>query len=113
MCRFGSFDERARATSCLPCDDRTLAPEAAAPEGPRGGYLGSISRAEVRPRPVSTGSRPKAASRPVPARSAARSEEHTSELQSQFHLVCRLLLEKKKASMYPCSPKKQNEKMSP
>src|SRR5689334_24549329 len=24
-----------------------------------------------------------------------RSEEHTSELQSQFHLVCRLLLEKK------------------
>src|SRR5689334_24350908 len=28
--------------------------------------------------------------------SAARSEEHTSELQSQFHLVCRLLLEKKK-----------------
>src|SRR5689334_24770391 len=27
-----------------------------------------------------------------------RSEEHTSELQSQFHLVCRFLLEKKKAS---------------
>src|SRR5689334_24405258 len=27
---------------------------------------------------------------------AERSEEHTSELQSQFHLVCRLLLEKKK-----------------
>src|SRR5689334_24476853 len=27
-----------------------------------------------------------------------RSEEHTSELQSQFHLVCRLLLEKKKTS---------------
>src|SRR5689334_24612987 len=25
-----------------------------------------------------------------------RSEEHTSEFQSQFHLVCRLLLEKKK-----------------
>src|SRR5689334_24159791 len=34
-----------------------------------------------------------------PVRSRAdrhRSEEHTSELQSQFHLVCRLLLEKKK-----------------
>src|SRR5689334_24679466 len=29
-------------------------------------------------------------------RSMLRSEEHTSELQSQFHLVCRLLLEKKK-----------------
>src|SRR5437899_9201112 len=29
-------------------------------------------------------------------RSAVRSEEHTSELQSLRHLVCRLLLEKKK-----------------
>src|SRR2546430_5776037 len=29
-------------------------------------------------------------------RDAARSEEHTSELQSQSNLVCRLLLEKKK-----------------
>src|SRR6476660_9974376 len=29
-------------------------------------------------------------------RGAARSEEHTSELQSPDHLVCRLLLEKKK-----------------
>src|SRR2546422_1728552 len=28
--------------------------------------------------------------------SAGRSEEHTSELQSRLHLVCRLLLEKKK-----------------
>src|SRR5690625_7001174 len=28
----------------------------------------------------------------------ARSEEHTSELQSRGHLVCRLLLEKKKTS---------------
>src|SRR5207253_11490558 len=28
---------------------------------------------------------------------AARSEEHTSELQSRGHLVCRLLLEKKKS----------------
>src|SRR5258708_28410589 len=30
------------------------------------------------------------------AKSARRSEEHTSELQSPDHLVCRLLLEKKK-----------------
>src|SRR5258708_20614128 len=30
------------------------------------------------------------------AASASRSEEHTSELQSPDHLVCRLLLEKKK-----------------
>src|SRR5207253_4706043 len=32
------------------------------------------------------------------ARARARSEEHTSELQSRGHLVCRLLLEKKKKS---------------
>src|SRR2546422_2480974 len=35
-------------------------------------------------------------SRGAASRSAARSEEHTSELQSRLHLVCRLLLEKKK-----------------
>src|SRR5690348_18128120 len=32
-----------------------------------------------------------------------RSEEHTSELQSPVHLVCRLLLEKKK-TLEPCTP---------
>src|SRR2546422_7130106 len=31
-----------------------------------------------------------------PAAADVRSEEHTSELQSRLHLVCRLLLEKKK-----------------
>src|SRR2546429_3216231 len=36
-------------------------------------------------------------SRVVPA---DRSEEHTSELQSRLHLVCRLLLEKKKKTSY-------------
>src|SRR2546422_4947006 len=30
----------------------------------------------------------------------SRSEEHTSELQSRLHLVCRLLLEKKKNTRY-------------
>src|SRR2546429_3911932 len=41
-----------------------------------------------------------------------RSEEHTSELQSRLHLVCRLLLEKKKkqvllymSSLHNCSPR--------
>src|SRR5438132_12079039 len=33
---------------------------------------------------------------PPPGRAPARSEEHTSELQSHSDLVCRLLLEKKK-----------------
>src|SRR2546430_9843066 len=32
-----------------------------------------------------------------------RSEEHTSELQSQSNLVCRLLLEKKKSDIYSAS----------
>src|SRR2546422_3217351 len=32
----------------------------------------------------------------IRARHVVRSEEHTSELQSRLHLVCRLLLEKKK-----------------
>src|SRR2546430_12752082 len=35
---------------------------------------------------------------------AERSEEHTSELQSQSNLVCRLLLEKKKNSTQMCGP---------
>src|SRR6266550_4818755 len=39
----------------------------------------------------------------VGSRMPGRSEEHTSELQSRLHLVCRLLLEKKK----------QNHKHSP
>src|SRR5690348_17693637 len=33
-----------------------------------------------------------------------RSEEHTSELQSPVHLVCRLLLEKKKNKSTPIPP---------
>src|SRR5690348_17846170 len=35
------------------------------------------------------------------ASSPPRSEEHTSELQSPVHLVCRLLLEKKKTTDLP------------
>src|SRR2546429_4917024 len=36
-----------------------------------------------------------------PRRLGTRSEEHTSELQSRLHLVCRLLLEKKKTHHRP------------
>src|SRR2546427_1342416 len=39
---------------------------------------------------------------PEPAPRLPRSEEHTSELQSQSNLVCRLLLEKKKRSRFFC-----------
>src|SRR2546422_8486261 len=39
---------------------------------------------------------------PSGARVYLRSEEHTSELQSRLHLVCRLLLEKKKKRKQDC-----------
>src|SRR5258708_19912146 len=45
---------------------------------------------------------------PLP-RSGVRSEEHTSELQSPDHLVCRLLLEKKKNS----DSRRDNESTAP
>src|SRR2546429_7140244 len=43
-------------------------------------------------------------------KSSFRSEEHTSELQSRLHLVCRLLLEKKKKNTTSCTiPRAQIE----
>src|SRR5207249_7719096 len=54
----------------------------------------SIARFCVRKRLVS--STTGAASPSANSAYSARSEEHTSELQSRFDLVCRLLLEKKK-----------------
>src|SRR5205085_10249933 len=44
--------------------------------------------------------------------SAARSEEHTSELQSQSNLVCRLLLEKKKKKQKEDQPYTKKLEMS-
>src|SRR5256886_8986897 len=41
---------------------------------------------------------------PFGQRPRLRSEEHTSELQSQSNLVCRLLLEKKKNSSFSLRP---------
>src|SRR2546429_6734493 len=38
-----------------------------------------------------------------------RSEEHTSELQSRLHLVCRLLLEKKKSLIHVDAPRRSGE----
>src|SRR2546429_1129681 len=52
---------------------------------------------------ASSGSRPPAEARPqFSGGGNNRSEEHTSELQSRLHLVCRLLLEKKK-NVHPIS----------
>src|SRR2546422_2101055 len=40
---------------------------------------------------------------------ATRSEEHTSELQSRLHLVCRLLLEKKKKNTIHTTKGRQHD----
>src|SRR2546422_3536591 len=69
--------------------------EAIVPPGPRLTRIllherprhGMVSRGDETSCARSAGSR---------GRRACRSEEHTSELQSRLHLVCRLLLEKKK-----------------
>src|SRR2546430_7861508 len=42
-----------------------------------------------------------------------RSEEHTSELQSQSNLVCRLLLEKKKKAHPPHTMPRANDHLTP
>src|SRR2546422_1310101 len=57
-------------------------------------------------RPDRHGGRPESSGRETAPRpgvgdSGPRSEEHTSELQSRLHLVCRLLLEKKKKFAMP------------
>src|SRR2546427_7598335 len=48
---------------------------------------------------VSPGCSASPAARPSRSRPERRSEEHTSELQSQSNLVCRLLLEKKNSNV--------------
>src|SRR2546425_5885023 len=52
--------------------------------------------------PLKSKVKPVRAARPKPLvkKKAARSEEHTSELQSLAYLVCRLLLEKKKKNKF-------------
>src|SRR2546430_15624021 len=48
-------------------------------------------------RPPAASTLPRTYNPAGPSRGDSRSEEHTSELQSQSNIVCRLLLEKKKA----------------
>src|SRR5258708_18576547 len=57
-----------------------------------------LNRARMR---LMTSAAELASRRSRPSESFARSEEHTSELQSPDHLVCRLLLEKKKRQREP------------
>src|SRR2546429_4003009 len=74
----------------------------AAPHGSLGGKIAMVERRMIRTQD-GAGYGPVVAARRDGPREAAqrgaiafRSEEHTSELQSRLHLVCRLLLEKKK-----------------
>src|SRR2546430_13028416 len=64
----------------------------------------AMRRSTASPRPdapgILSGATPDPAKIPgASGRGDARSEEHTSELQSQSNLVCRLLLEKKKSAL--------------
>src|SRR3989449_6821967 len=77
-------------------DMRAILPPSRQLSNGRRGWLGSADHGRVEcvlHRLASTGGQ-----RASSAASAARSEEHTSELQSPLHLVCRLLLGKKKKS---------------
>src|SRR3712207_8118872 len=58
----------------------------------RGLVFGAVAAGLV----LVAGTSPAATTTAAPTAPAARSEEHTSELQSRQYLVCRLLLEKKK-----------------
>src|SRR5207253_10657254 len=83
----------------LPCDSLGTMAAGTAPGASCGGGLHSPPTRRLTaggPAPGSALGAPAPAGRVVPRRSTVRSEEHTSELQSRGHLVCRLLLEKKK-----------------
>src|SRR2546430_13011875 len=64
----------------------------------------NVSIATLYPTPTSPTTFAAGTSQPSRISSHVRSEEHTSELQSQSNLVCRLLLEKKKKNTqrYSC-----------
>src|SRR2546427_1301816 len=68
---------------------------------PPGACCATRSACACRPLPRSAGHRPLLGTKDRRG-SRTRSEEHTSELQSQSNLVCRLLLEKKKRRESAC-----------
>src|SRR2546429_4678017 len=63
--------------------------------------ISSISQTASQARGVVCREAANAATSAVTPMATFRSEEHTSELQSRLHLVCRLLLEKKKLVREP------------
>src|SRR2546422_9627091 len=82
QCRFFFFNDTA-TTEIYTLSLHDALPISPAQPAPRQGDRGAVGHRRF----------------PAPLRARAgghRSEEHTSELQSRLHLVCRLLLEKKK-----------------
>src|SRR5699024_11760160 len=82
-----------------------IPPLARAPAGLTGSLRRGRARNDTSRCPIRGTNRPRAAGDPTLVdkdvtgrRTPPRSEEHTSELQSRFDLVCRLLLEKKKTN---------------
>src|SRR5256886_6788634 len=84
----------------------TLFRSAHDPQRPRADRLGRAQPASARQRAAERrlrGGRRGVADRAAVRAGLSRSEEHTSELQSQSNLVCRLLLEKKKKKKHACT----------
>src|SRR2546422_4532913 len=85
------FRSRSAALDAAPSGTRDADTRASGLRGAPGACANLHAR-EVPIRPRGAGPRRAV----VPHLKVQRSEEHTSELQSRLHLVCRLLLEKKK-----------------
>src|SRR5207237_8690492 len=90
--RHGAGNLRAAHVRNVGADDG--AAEGGATES-RAALWAARAAGEVRGRFCKASGRTPGEDSPLSQRSAARSEEHTSELQSHLNLVCRLLLEEK------------------
>src|SRR5436305_10012642 len=82
---------------------RSIATSGESSSGLRKWRLGSMKRERPPPQPkvMSCSGHSPPLSHTGQSSGCPRSEEHTSELQSRPHLVCRLLLEKKKPRLTP------------
>src|SRR5258708_11775848 len=78
----------------------------------RSRHIGLLANITTWPLPTGTSTTAAlpASSEPLASSPVKRSEEHTSELQSPDHLVCRLLLEKKKHKHKPTDRRCRSER---
>src|SRR2546430_10960083 len=63
-------------------------------------FLGALEQRRILPQPLIAACADRPSFEELSHGRKSRSEEHTSELQSQSNLVCRLLLEKKNNNLY-------------